>query len=396
MAAPVHTCDVAVVGRGLLGSAAARHLADLGADVVVIGPGEPAELASHNGVFGSHYDESRITRVLDRDPYFARIAAASLGRHRDLEERTGIEFYCPVGHLSVSGMGDYLDEMLVNATAAGVDCDVLDDVALAQRFPRFRFGHGMTGAFDARVGGHINPRQFIAAQCEAVRLQGGQQIDAVVTSVESESGRILVGLSDATVVKADQVLLATGAFANHLMIIPKEIDFAVQEHTVVFAEVDDGVAAELADMPSVICKRGDEIGESVYLLPPVRYPDGRNYLKIGQSVGCLMTDPATMLTRWFQSGGDAAIASWLQEELAMLLPDIEVRSSHSVPCAVTKSPTGRQFIDRFPDSEIYALLADDGHVAKSADELGRIAAHRMLYGTVPTEYADENYRLVYR
>ena len=80
----------------------------------------------------------------------------------------------------------------------------------------------------------------------------------------------------------------------------------------------------------------------------------------------------------------------------MLLPDIEVRSSHSVPCAVTKSPTGRQFIDRFPDSEIYALLADDGHVAKSADELGRIAAHRMLYGTVPTEYADENYRLVYR
>ena len=53
MAEPVHTCDVAVVGRGLLGSAAARHLADLGADVAVIGPGEPAELASHNGVFAN-------------------------------------------------------------------------------------------------------------------------------------------------------------------------------------------------------------------------------------------------------------------------------------------------------------------------------------------------------
>ena len=32
--------DVAVVGRGLIGSAAARHLAESGMQVVVIGPDE--------------------------------------------------------------------------------------------------------------------------------------------------------------------------------------------------------------------------------------------------------------------------------------------------------------------------------------------------------------------
>lgn len=392
----VRTCDVVVVGRGLLGSSAGRHLAELGADVLVIGPGEPPDRAAHHGVFGSHHDSSRITRVLDRDPYYARIAAASLRRHRELEQRTGIDFYRPVGHLAVSGMGDYLDDMLVNAAAAGVDCAVLDDAGLAERFPRLRFGEGMTGVFDARVGGHIDPRRFIAAQCAAVRLEGGDHLDAVVTAVESAGDRIVVGLADATVVEADQVLLATGAFANHLAIVPKEIEFFVHEHSVVLAEVDDEVAAGLVDMPSVIYKRGDEVGESVYVLPPVRYPDGRIYLKIGQSAGHLMADPDTMLDRWFRSGGDPKIVAWLREELASLVPDVEIRSSRVEPCAVTKSPTGRQFIDRFPDSEIYALLADDGHVAKSADELGRIAAHRMFYGRVPAEYADEDYGLVYR
>jgi sarcosine oxidase len=36
--------------------------------VVVLGPDEPAHRAAHTGVFASHYDEGRITRVVDRDP----------------------------------------------------------------------------------------------------------------------------------------------------------------------------------------------------------------------------------------------------------------------------------------------------------------------------------------
>ena len=54
---------IAIIGRGLIGSAAARHLAEAGHEVVLIGPGEPANYASHPGVFGSHYDEGRITRT---------------------------------------------------------------------------------------------------------------------------------------------------------------------------------------------------------------------------------------------------------------------------------------------------------------------------------------------
>jgi len=56
---------IAVIGRGLIGSAAARHLAKAGHAVTLIGPDEPADRKAHRGVFASHYDEGRITRALD-------------------------------------------------------------------------------------------------------------------------------------------------------------------------------------------------------------------------------------------------------------------------------------------------------------------------------------------
>ena len=67
-------CDVCVIGKGLLGSAAARHLAEMGLNVLLLGPDEPLVRAEHSGVFGSHYDSGRITRIIDTDLYCARIA----------------------------------------------------------------------------------------------------------------------------------------------------------------------------------------------------------------------------------------------------------------------------------------------------------------------------------
>lgn len=43
--------DVVVIGRGLIGSATARHLATNGAHVCVIGPGEPADHWTLTGNF---------------------------------------------------------------------------------------------------------------------------------------------------------------------------------------------------------------------------------------------------------------------------------------------------------------------------------------------------------
>ena len=387
--------DVVVVGRGLLGSAAARHLSDLGARVVVVGPEEPADRASHEGVFASHYDSARITRVIDRDPYYARIAAASIARYRGLEERTGISFYHDVGHMAVTAMRGYFDDLVDQADAHGLHYQLLDGPRLAQRFPYLRFAAGMRAIYEIGTGGFIDPRRFIEAQCRAVALAGGAVVSSTVTSVEP-GPRPVVMTDDGRRITANQVLVATGAFANHFEVLPQPIVFDVHEHTVVLAELDEAGATELVGMPSIIYKRGEEVGQSVYLLPPVVYPDGRSYVKIGQSTGRRMADPSSQLIPWFQGTGDADIAAWLLDELRALLPDIWLGAVHRDSCVVTQSPSGRQFIDCFEGTSIYTLLADNGLVAKSADELGRIAAHRLLNRRVPPEYRDENFAMVRR
>ena len=72
-----------VIGKGLLGAAATRHLSATNQRVAVIGPDEPPNRAHHQGVFGSHYDEGRITRILDPNRIWALLAQRSIARYRD-------------------------------------------------------------------------------------------------------------------------------------------------------------------------------------------------------------------------------------------------------------------------------------------------------------------------
>jgi sarcosine oxidase len=94
-----------VVGRGMMGAAAARHLAETVDGVALIGPGEPADIKSHQGVFASHYDEARITRTIDGDADWALLANRSIARYGDIATRSGVEFYAPVGCLMVGEGG---------------------------------------------------------------------------------------------------------------------------------------------------------------------------------------------------------------------------------------------------------------------------------------------------
>jgi glycine/D-amino acid oxidase-like deaminating enzyme len=73
-----------VVGKGLMGAAAARHLSAHSPSIALIGPDEPPDRPAHVGVFGSHYDEGGITRILDPDRIWALFAHRSMVRYRDV------------------------------------------------------------------------------------------------------------------------------------------------------------------------------------------------------------------------------------------------------------------------------------------------------------------------
>jgi glycine/D-amino acid oxidase-like deaminating enzyme len=85
--------EVAIIGAGLFGSAVARHLSNSIDGVALIGPAEPQDPRTHQGVFASHYDASRLVRIVDPDHLWATLAKRSIARFRDIERLSGIDFY---------------------------------------------------------------------------------------------------------------------------------------------------------------------------------------------------------------------------------------------------------------------------------------------------------------
>jgi len=71
--------DYVVIGKGMMGTAVARYLIQSSDSVALIGPNEPIDFATHDGVFSSYYDSGRITRRLDGSIVWARLAGGLSG-----------------------------------------------------------------------------------------------------------------------------------------------------------------------------------------------------------------------------------------------------------------------------------------------------------------------------
>src|SRR5579871_3281599 len=123
-----------VIGKGMMGAAAARHLAGKLDGVALVGPDEPAVRADHHDVFASHYDEGRIYRVLEPRPLWARLALHSIERYAAIEAESGVPFHDEVGFLVVGTPEHGIDDYEQTAGSLGATSERLDGVALAARF----------------------------------------------------------------------------------------------------------------------------------------------------------------------------------------------------------------------------------------------------------------------
>lgn len=360
---------IVVVGGGLIGAAAARHLTRMGEDVALIAPEEPADRQTHTGVFASHYDEGRITRILDPDPAWGVTAARSIARYGEIEADSGIAFFRPVGFLNFApGDGDRLPAVDAVGEANGARFDRLDTGQLRARFPYLRFPDGAAGLHEHATGGYVSPRKLAAAQTEAARRGGATLVRAPATRVTATDAGVEVETAQGTI-RGERVLVAAGGFTNAWGLVPKPLDLKVFARTVVLIRVEGAVLDDLKDMPSLV-------GAGAYLLPPIRYPDGHTYVKIGVGTNeDARLETAEDLDRWFKSSGSTENRAEFLEIITSLIPSLAgIDAIRTDTCVTSYSPHGLPMIDWVEDGRIAVAVAGNGKGAKSSDDWGYAGA----------------------
>lgn len=381
----------AIVGRGLTGAAAARHLAEQVPGVVLIGPDEPADRATHDGVFASHYDEGRITRTIDPDENWARFANRSIARYRDIEARSGVHFFsekgCLVSGLTTGRSQDNMASVRDSASKLGVDVERLDKAGLAQKFPYFSFPEGSDAVFEATGAGYVSARNLVAAQTRLTELAGGTVIRQQVEAIRQKEDHAEIVVATGDVVTSAKVLVAAGGFSNKPGLLPDPLDLNVYGRTVTFFEVDEAEAERLSAMPSMIFKPED-VMLGVYMLPPIRYPNGRFYLKIGGDIVDIPLKTDADVRNWFKTPGDADAREHLIRNMGDLVPGLKVSGIHTESCVTSYTPTGYPAIGWTSASSIAVMAGGCGAAAKSSDEIGRLGAELLLHGRI----IDQAYR----
>jgi sarcosine oxidase len=359
----VTSVDVAVIGRGLIGSAAARHLAESGISTAVIGPDEPADRRTSTGPFSSHADEGRITRIAAANTTWASLAIRSIRRYADIARRAELPFHAPRGLVVVRpDLDAWIDSGLITGSnIRTVDADWL------RATTGIAVTNGLPVAYEGSPAGYIQPRRLVVAQTTLARAAGATVIDQAATAAIPIAGGYEISGPWGSI-RADRLLVATGAFGRQLL--DHELKLVRRPETVVLAEM-----VELSALPSLILAQPpDERLAAVHWVPPVAYPDGRICLKIGGNLTAgkrIGSDEE--LVEWFQGDGDPVEAEALTNSLQRLLPGVPLASVTAAPCVITETATGFPYIGWLDDG-LAVAIGGNGEAAKSSDEIGRLAA----------------------
>ena len=263
------------------------------------------------------------------------------------------------------------------------------------QFPWFRFPVGYGGVFEPRNAGHINPRALVGAQVALGEKAGVTVIRSEVASIEQIENMVAVRTVEGASFTGSRVLIAAGGFSISQQLLRRPLDLTVKARTVLFAEVAADDLPRFAGMPSLIgaALRQDE---SYYLLPPIRYPDGTFYIKIGGDPSDINLASENDVRAWFRGDANHFAADHMAERLKRVMPSFVPAALKWSPCVTTFTRHGYPYIGFTGSDRIAVLTGGNGAAAKSSDEIGRLGALLLENGLLDAPEYETDFAVCYR
>lgn len=392
--------DIIIVGKGLIGCAAAKYISRTNLKMAIIGPDEPKDY-SNAEIFASHYDSGRVLRQLGKNSAMANINLIALKEYPALEEESGIDFHQQNGCLYVNpyGVDDYLENAEERAISHCIKVNrYRDSKSIHQDFAFLNFPKESQGVFESGPSGHVNPRQLINAQLKIVQKNGGDIIQDIVINVSYKKDYVLVETSNSHIYRANKIIFALGAFTNHFNLLKRKLDLILKSETVILAQLEIDEVKRLSHMPSLLFEVNTPFIEGIYATQPIKYPDGNFYLKMGANTpnDIYFNSDLSEIKNWFANGNSDVNIPVLKEYLQQIVPDFKINRVLSKRCILTrtKHPLGNPYIDIIKENQAF-LAIGNGWSGGNSDGIGNIIANLAIEGKYPLGISGKDFAPVY-
>jgi len=381
--------DVIIIGTGVIGAAAAMHLARRGAKVVAL------DRFGIANAYGSSHGRTRIVRTAYFEhPDYVPLLRASYDGWRELERivdrsllhLSGIIYAGPADGAVIGGSRRA-------AIEHGIDHEMLDHDALRRRYPMLHPPDDHIGLFEPEAG-YVECERAVAAMVEVALRHGAIfKTHARVRSIEIGGPTDEIGVhGDHGSLTAPRVIVAAGAWMSELL--PR-----LGWPLTVTRQI---VAWLWPRKPELFRFDPRDIGAFQRVLPcwGVEWPpnalhygfpmaiDGSTGLglKLALHQAAVQTDP-DRVDRSITADDLAGLRAFVRR----FIPDADGPVVDARVCLYTNTPDGHFAIGRHPLHDgVIAASACSGHGFKFAPVLGRALADLALDGTtsLPIAFLD--------
>jgi sarcosine oxidase len=351
------THDVAIVGLGAMGSAAAFELSRRGVDVIGFDRFTPPH------TFGSSHGDTRIIReAYFEHPVYVPMVQRAFELWRDLERLSGTALLQQTGGLMIGAPASALVAgALRSAQLHGLQHELLLAREIRARFPVLNPEPHMVGVWEPRAG-VLSPEACVGAQLEQARRCGASlRFEEPVSRWQPTDGQMSVftGLGH---YRARHLIISAGAWANALM--PERLPFRVERQALHwFAPESDADAFKPERCPIHLWQFD---GERFFY----GFPDMGAGVKLA-----------------FHHGGDITTADDVRRGVTTNeVQDVRAAAQRFVPaagqrcvasavCLYTNTPDEHFWIDRHPaHANVLVASPCSGHGFKFAPVIGEILA----------------------
>jgi sarcosine oxidase len=356
--------DAIVLGAGVIGAAAALHLARRGRTLLL-----ERHVFLHER--GSSHGGSRIFRHAYEDVDHVRLAIAADAAWTALEHETGERLLHRTGGLDLGRAGGgELDAIETALRSAGRPVERLDAAQVRERFPVFAVDDDVEALYqpDAAI---VPATRAVATLLRAAAAAGAELRDREGTTSVTATAEGVEVVTPLGRYAADRLVVAAGAWLAG--VLPElTLPLHVEQQQVLYLRVGpDARAFAPGRMPVFIDRRGGIYGFPLF--------DRPHAIKVSDHEGAPTID---LEGRSFDV--DPARAAATVAAARALLPGVTADVVEAQTCLYTKTPDERFVLDRHPDHpHVVVAGGGSGHAFKFGPVLGEIAADLVAEGATP-------------